>query len=181
MREEGKQSFLEGVTIDEFDYQPDAVYKMNLIAYMLGKMVFHKDTLVEFMLQRMLDSLFVDPTMTMLNKEDEEEAMLVFRDLHGQVWQISKVDDLSNFDEVLDEAECEINFFRPGDKPLTEQFEEAAATLRREVDGEKTYRLDSVRHAAEPKGGIANGLSSAVNHDLHSFEEEDDDYSSSDD
>jgi hypothetical protein len=59
---------------------------MNLIAYMLGKMVFHKDTLVEFMLQRMLDSLFVDPTMTMLNKEDEEEAMLVFRDLHGQVW-----------------------------------------------------------------------------------------------
>jgi len=54
---------------------------MNLIAYMLGKMVFHKDTLVEFMLQRMLDSLFVDPTMTMLNKEDEEEAMLVFRDL----------------------------------------------------------------------------------------------------
>ena len=179
MRKEGKTSFLEGLITDEMDHQPDAVYKMNLIAYMLGKMVFHKDTLVEFMLQKMLDSLFGDHLATNLTKDDEEEAMLVFRDLHGQVWQISKVDDISDFDEVLDEAECEINFFRPGDKVLTEQFEEAAATLRREVDGERTYRLDSVRHAAEPKGGVAVGLVSTANHDLHSFEEEDDDYSDS--
>ena len=89
------------------------------------------------------------------------------------------MDDISDFDEVLDEAESEINFFRPGYKVLTEQFEEAAATLRREVDGERTYRLDSVRHAAEPKGGVAVGLVSTANHDLHSFEEEDDDYSDS--
>ena len=50
MRKEGKTSFLEGLITDEMDHQPDAVYKMNLIAYMLGKMVFHKDTLIEFML-----------------------------------------------------------------------------------------------------------------------------------
>ena len=143
--------------LNECEYQPDVVYKMNLIGYMLAKMVFHNDTLVEYMLQRMLDTLIGEPSMTRLAKEDEE-AMLVFSDMSGQVWQISKVDDLANFEELLEEAESELNFFKPGDKPLTEQYVEAAATIRREGDGEKTYRLDSVRHAAEPVGGVASGL-----------------------
>ena len=34
--------------------------------------------------------------------EEEEDRMLVFKDMHGQLWQISKVEeDIENFDELL--------------------------------------------------------------------------------
>ena len=40
--------------------------------------------------------------------------MLVFKDLEGQVWQISKVDETGlNFDEVTDENAEDVNFFKP--------------------------------------------------------------------
>ena len=47
--------------------------------------------------------------------------MLVFKDMHGQLWQISKVEeDIENFDELLQEAEPEVNYFKPGtnQKPI---------------------------------------------------------------
>ena len=41
--------------------------------------------------------------------------MLVFKDMNGQLWQISKVEeDIENFDELLQEAEPEVNYFKPG-------------------------------------------------------------------
>ena len=40
--------------------------------------------------------------------------MLVFKDQKGQVWQISKVEDLEDFEELLDEAEPQMTYFKPG-------------------------------------------------------------------
>ena len=40
-------------------------------------------------------------------KEEEEEAMIVFQDSKGQVWQLLKRDDFENFDELIETAEDE--------------------------------------------------------------------------
>ena len=47
--------------------------------------------------------------------DDDSETMLVFKDLKGQVWQISKVSDDRTLDfcQLTDEATEDINFFRP--------------------------------------------------------------------
>ena len=48
-------------------------------------------------------------------EDEEEDRMLVFKDMNGQLWQISKVEeDIENFDELLQEAEPEVNYFKPG-------------------------------------------------------------------
>lgn len=53
-------------------------------------------------------------------EEKDEESVLVFRDLNGTIWQISRVDDVENFDELIDDAEPELNFFKPLDEPIEE-------------------------------------------------------------
>ena len=40
-------------------------------------------------------------------KEEEEEAMIVFQDSKGQVWQLIKRDDFENFNELIETAEDE--------------------------------------------------------------------------
>ena len=108
--------------------------------------------------------------------------MLVFKDLNNTMWQISKVDDISNLDELIDKAKDEVNYFRPIDSLLDQQFVDLSATqkLRQEQDGGLDYRLESVKHAKEDHlgpGGIAAGLQAAAGEAIsgrQSFEEDDD-------
>ena len=101
--------------------------------------------------------------------------MLVFKDQKGQVWKISKVNDISGFDQLLDEAKSELGHFRPETTmPLAQQL----GTARQRLDDEecKTFRMESVRHAKEGHlgpGGVTAGLAAATN--LLSFEEEESD------
>jgi len=39
--------------------------------------------------------------------DEKEDALLVFQDSKGQVWQLLKRDDFENFDELIDTAEDE--------------------------------------------------------------------------
>ena len=65
-------------------------------------MASHSDDLLYQLLQKMLTSLEDNKEVGSgdsscndgeLSEPDESESMLVFKDLKGQVWQISKVDD----------------------------------------------------------------------------------------
>ena len=40
-------------------------------------------------------------------KEEEEDAMIVFQDSKGQVWELIKRDDFENFNELIETAEDE--------------------------------------------------------------------------
>ena len=53
-----------------------------------------------------------------------------------------------------------MNFFRGGDGDPLEKTMEAAGTSR--YHGDRTYRLDSVKHVSQPGGNIADGLAAAV-------------------
>ena len=77
--------------------QPNVV-SMNLVGYMLGQMMWHSDGLVETLLQQVLEKISPDTD----SPDFDEEHMLVFKDLQNNMWQISKIDDISNFDELID-------------------------------------------------------------------------------
>ena len=50
----------------------------------------------------------------------KEKKMLVFKDYTGQMWQISKANDLNGFDALLDDAELDAtNYFKPNFRPFT--------------------------------------------------------------
>ena len=96
---------------------------MNLIGYMLAKLSWHSDSLVESMLQKML--LNLDNTEDDSDESDEEagpseKKLLVFKDFTGQIWQISKATDLNGFDALLDDNELDAtDYFKPNLRPFT--------------------------------------------------------------
>ena len=91
---------------------------------MLAKMVYQNDSIVEHMLQSMLDNL-QETEASDKDSSASSENMLVFQDLDGQVWQISKVNDPMDFDELFDEAENETHFFLPTHKEKFNNIEPA--------------------------------------------------------
>ena len=106
-------------------------FATNLVGYMLARLSSHSDDLVEKMLQSMLGYLDTDTSSrgendcdasNASNGDDDPEKMLVFTDLAGDVWQISKVSDKHNFEELFDSAQNELNYFKPSEKPLKEQM-----------------------------------------------------------
>ena len=96
------------------------------------------------------------------------------------MWRISKLEeDLQNFDEIIEDSQFDVNYFRPRDENDLEKEFMATAELRKKQDeGQATYRLESVKHAREDHlhpDGIAAGLEAAAKGGLHSFDEEDED------
>ena len=61
---------------------------MNLIGYMLAKLSWHSDSLVESMLQKMLLNLdnTEDDSDESDNEAENEKKLLVFKDYTGQIW-----------------------------------------------------------------------------------------------
>ena len=127
---------------------------MNLIGYMLAKLSWHSDSLVESMLQKML--LNLDNTEEDSDESDNENGnserkLLVFKDFTGQIWQISKANDLNGFDALLDDNELDVtNYFKPNLRPFTFVEEQlvpeqvTTARIRLEEEEGKAW-LNSVR------------------------------------
>ena len=85
--------------------QHSASYCMNLMGYMLGKMTWQGDELVERMLQAMIaDRGKGGEGGDGAGGEEEDEKLLVFKDLEGKLWQICPVQGEIEacFDELVD-------------------------------------------------------------------------------
>ena len=55
----------------------------------------------------MLDEVDTQNTGGVDGDDEKDDALLVFQDSKGQVWQLIKRDDFENFDELIETAEDE--------------------------------------------------------------------------